>query len=129
MTNADTDEVFSTEFRHDVVMKFVKGLVDGSIKIETDGRSKEGKELIARYASQIVNDVNKYVSRRVDGESLDDVEHRIFSIIAILRSGNVLIDEPSTSQVEEEIKRLHAKIDSTNSLLAEILRILKELVK
>jgi hypothetical protein len=125
----DKEEVFPTEFRHEVVTRFAKQLIDGSIKIDLENVTTEGHAKSAAEAMfAIVDGIRNYFAHDITAEKRSEVEHQIFGGIAMARATGIIQNVFSQSEMEKEVERLHSKIDSTNSLLADILKILKELL-
>jgi hypothetical protein len=123
------EEVFPIEFRHEVVTKFAKQFIDGSIKLELDGVKAEGQAGIASTAMvRIANGVREYFANNLTSGRRSEIEHELFTGIALARLTGIIHEVHSQSEMEKEVEVLHSKIDSTNSLLAELLKILKELV-
>lgn len=120
-------EIFSAEFRHEQVQKFIIGLLNGSLRPFTpvpmpEGALKDRAELLVNIAA--------YVSGTLRGEELSKTEERIFNDFAIMRAtGTIQEVNPSSSQIENEIAKLHSRIDNTNALLKQVLTVLNELVK
>lgn len=46
-------------------------------------------------------------------------------MIAIMRASNIIYDSIGQTQIQQEIDKLHKRIDSTNTLLLEILKELR----
>jgi hypothetical protein len=110
MTSEIAEELFPEEYRHEVVVKFIKNLIDGRIRLPDISERKKGKqqELAVREYVELTNDITKYTSRKFDGESLDDIEHRIFTTIVVYRLANAIENNINeNSLLQEEIVKIH----------------------
>lgn len=128
MTENNDIGVFTAEFRHEVVVKFVKDLAEGNIRLmlPTDPNSEIANSVAKTYVTLSTNIVN-YVSGKEPAKQ-NELEEKIFSDIMIMRiSGTILKNE--NSPVDKDIENINKKIDSTNFLLRNVLMILLELSK
>jgi hypothetical protein len=89
--NDRVEDSFTTEFRHDAVVNFIKGLIGGSIRLAQPTTS-DAIPIYAETYRGIIRDVERYVSVRLRGEELDAIESTIFRNLAILRSMNGIQD-------------------------------------
>jgi hypothetical protein len=126
-----TDELFPTEFRHEQVTRLIKGLVEGSIKIRPfpTNLDESIKNLLNQTIAQLINDIGNYVSGKLHGQELENLEQRMFTWLTLMKIGNALDEEITETQIEREIRALHQRIDSTNMLLLEIMTLLKEFTR
>ncbi len=126
----DNLDVFTSEFRHEEVRRFVRGLIDGSIKfIKLPDLESDLGEFAINERSNLLSDIEQYVSGKLRDDKLDETESRIFSRLARMRVTDVIEETITQSQLEKEISELHSRLDSTNTLLLDILTVLKEVVK
>ena len=126
------EDIFTAEFRHETVKKFVNGIINGSIEIQSPAGIPVDKGtydfLVAEHA-QLLKDITKYVSGKIKGEELGILEERIFKIYTRKRISQTVTELYSKDKVEKDIKLLDTRIESTNVLLGQILILLKELMK
>ncbi|HVB95562.1 MAG TPA: hypothetical protein VND41_03045 [Nitrososphaerales archaeon] len=152
-------ELFSKEFRHDTAVKVVKGVADGSIRmnvlhlsgmvenLRNNPRLKVAAEVIGQTDEELIKNilelvqgalktwteltvlVRDYCSGEYQGEKLDSIELAVFEDTLILRGYSVFEENYSPSKVEQEIGRINQRIDSTNALLGELLRVTKAVLE
>jgi hypothetical protein len=122
-TNIDS-ELFTAEFRHEQVIRFIRGLIEGSMKIQPSSN-----QAVIQSIAELITDLTRYVSGKLKGEELDAMEQKLFQWLAVLKITNALDEGITSTHVEREIKALHLRIDSTNMLLLEVMTILKEFMK
>ena len=67
------EDVFTCEFRHEQVGKFVIGLLNGSTKISSGylGIDEKTKNTLIDLRVELLVDIEKYVSGKLKGEELD----------------------------------------------------------
>jgi hypothetical protein len=129
--NDDETDLFPVEFRHEKVMKFIRDLVEGSarfISIPSDLDAKSRDSLISKQRD-VISDITAYVSGKLRGDELDKLEQKIFKHLVIMKVSGILKENITQTQLEQEIEQIHLRIDSTNTLLLEIMTILKELLR
>jgi hypothetical protein len=126
--NDRVEDSFTTEFRHDAVVNFIKGLIGGSIRLAQPTTS-DAIPIYAETYRGIIRDVERYVSVRLRGEELDAIESTIFRNLAILRSMNGIQDVVSQTQLEKDILELKTRTNSTNAMLVDVLKVLDMVVK
>ena len=124
------DDTFTSEFRHDTVVKFIKDLLDGSAKLSRipDLESETGKFAVQTYANLCTN-IEKYGSGKFSGDELVKIESEIFYHLVTARMSGTITNEYNISKFEQDVNLLHMKIDSTNELLQTIVLILDKAVK
>ncbi len=128
MSKNEDVEVFTAEFRHDAVSKFLTDLISGRIRLALppDVNSELGNSIANTYATLTRNIVN-YVSGK-EQDKQNELEEKIFSDIVLMRiSGTVLINDNSSN--DKFIENINKKIDSTNLLLQTVLKVSLELSK
>ena len=126
------EDIFTAEFRHETVIKFVKRLINGSIEIQSPTGitlDKKTLDFLVADNAQLLKDITDYVSGKLTGEELGIVEERIFNIYTRRRISQTIKEVYSKDNVEKDIELLHTRIESTNALLGQILILLKELMK
>jgi hypothetical protein len=126
------EDIFTAEFRHETVKKFVNGIINGSIEIQSSAGiplDKETLDFLIADNTQLLRDITNYVSGKLKGEELDTLEERIFSIYTRRRISQTIKEVYSKDNVEKDIELLHTRIESTNALLGQTLILLKELMK
>ena len=126
------EDIFTAEFRHETVIKFVKRLINGSIEIQSPTGitlDKKTLDFLVADNAQLLKDITDYVSGKLTGEELGIVEERIFNIYTRRRISQTIKEVYSKDNVEKDIELLHTQIESTNALLGQILILLKELMK
>lgn len=121
------DELFPTQFRHEVVTDFLKKFCVGDTEILTD---KKMKKELAVYVENTLNLIGEYVSGKWRDKSADYLEGVLFDRIMMLRTTNNIIEhKPSYTEIEKALLRLEDRMDSTNKLLQQTLAILAQLLK
>jgi hypothetical protein len=126
---SEDTELLPAEYRHEVVGKFVKDFLEGRIKLYMPSTEKD-VERLAIVIDEITRLMTEYCSGKYHGEQLSQLEQQIFKVLTVLRGYKLVEDQKvNISAIEQEIKRIDARIDSTNKLLKEILAVLKELLK
>lgn len=127
--NKNTFDAFDPEFRHDVIVKFIKDIIDGRIKIPRPKSDTHAGQTIISGLVKLSDDIENLVSNTfTTAEQRNKAEFDIFSEIVLLSLSDRFIREKNAS-VYDEIDRLHNKIDSSNNLLATILMELQNLNK
>ena len=122
-TNIDS-ELFTAEFRHEQVIRFIRGLIEGSMKIQPSSN-----QAVIQSIAELITDLTRYGAGKLKGEELDAMEQKLFQWLAVLKITNALDEGITSTHVEREIKALHLRMDSTNMLLLEVMTILKEFMK
>jgi hypothetical protein len=134
-------ELFPVEFRRATVQKVVRGLVDGSLMLTIDTPppfmkhvtdpkiASDAGEVIGKAWADLIVGVNEYCSGNHQGKDLDKVESKIFWAYAQLRVYQAIKEEYSPNQMEQDIAKFNARIDSTNNLLLEVLKVNKRIVE
>jgi hypothetical protein len=127
--NGSNIEVFTAEYRHEVVEKFVRDLISGHIQLffPNDMDSDHGRYIIDRYTT-IKDNIVKYVSGKLDASERDSIETSLFSEIVYFRILGITRDKKPDFQIKHEMDILNKKIDSTNKLLYKVLVILNGLI-
>ena len=119
--NQNSLDRFHVEFRRDTVVKFIKDLIDGRIRIPRPKISTGAGKTITDGLVDLTDNIEKYVSNEsTTAEERNKIEFDIFSQIVLLATSDRIIREKNTS-VYDEIQRLDEKMDSTNDLLKAIL--------
>lgn len=128
MTN---DDLFPVEFRHEQVTKFVRGLIEGTITLKgyTTRLEPQLRDAVIKSHSELITDITNYVSGKLRREELDALEQKLFQWLAIMKITDGIEEKITESQMEREIRALQLRIDSTNTLLLEVMTILKEFMK
>lgn len=123
-------EVSIAEYRHEIVLKFAKGIVEGTIYVELTKIVKANVAATARMQVKMNDNIEKLFSGKLTPQELDVVEKEIFDTMCLFRSARLLSENSvNASEMEKRIDNLQARIDSTNNLLLQVLAVLKELVK
>lgn len=112
---------FDVEYRREAVVKFIKDLIEGRLRIpRPNSDTDEGKSVIDSLVTLSEN-IENYVSGKLSTkERRDKVEFDIFSEVVTLALSDRII-RLTDSNVNDEIQRLHGKVDSTNKLLRAVL--------
>lgn len=127
----DNSDIFTSEFRTEEVKRFVKGLIDGSIKLlslSTDLNPEVKRQVIIDH-TELLADIERYVSGKLRGTEFDTTESRIFSRLARMRLSQVIDETVSQTQIEDNLQDLRSRLDSTNRLLMEISAILRQVLE
>lgn len=126
----EKEDLFPVQFRHEQVVKFVRGLVEGSIILTTPSKSNlELYDFALRTQNEILNAINKYVSGKLRGQELENLEQELFSKYAALKVCGVLEEKVTQTQLEKDIHGLHSRLDSISTLLLDLVTILKGIGK
>jgi len=92
MTINESIEVFTTEYRHNTVEKFVKDIVDEHISLALPSNSNsEIETMIATLYHSFIENIVKYTS-------CEDKENQIFSDILMLRIYDIVIEKNKTKK-------------------------------
>src|SRR5688500_3616036 len=102
MQENSIDDVFTSEFRHETVIKFIKDVLNGTIAFKPLIPLSENQEhpILKEYAEISVN-IEQYVSGKLKGEELDKVEAEIFGSIISLKIMNIVEERYNKSKIEE----------------------------
>ncbi|MGI0087988.1 MAG: hypothetical protein ACREBI_08530 [Nitrosotalea sp.] len=125
-------ELFTREFRHEVVNKFIKEVAEGAIRIITPMKfdDYEYRKILSNFYSKFTSSVEDYLSEKIKGDTLVNLEAVIFADIITLRTAGLIEeDKYSIPEVKQKVSSLEAKIESTNNLLSDVLSILMELLR
>ncbi|HEX7257599.1 MAG TPA: hypothetical protein VF242_06025 [Nitrososphaeraceae archaeon] len=129
MTQNDT--TFTAEVRHEVVADFIRRIFDGSLKLDDiPSNLPPDNPLYQRGINSRVKlllNIEKYVSGKVRNEELAELESDIFRQIGILRMCDSLKENISITTMEKEVAKLHSRMDNLNTLLVEVLKVLKRI--
>ena len=123
-------DLIPAELRRKTVERLAKGMADGSITIDrefVESRSDEGRDEIARILGKIGQDLNTWLSNLEKGIPQEAEEVRLFNNYMTLEAFGVMRDTYSPTKVEHDIEKLNARMDSTNRLLLDISKALKNM--
>ena len=129
------DEVFPVEFKHETVSKAVKGMVDGTISVDWESimfkglHGQRNLDTVTNHWASLLACVTQYCSGKYEGKTLADLEQKLFEDVAFLRACSVLKEAYTPSRAEEDIKKLNERMDSTNNLLLEVLKVNKTILE
>ncbi len=129
MTENNDTGVFTAEFRHEIVVKFVKDLAEGDIRLmlPPDPNSEIGNSVAQTYVGLSMNIVN-YVSGK-EPDKQNELEEKIFTDIMIMRVSGTILKSDDNRPIDRDIENINKKIDSTNLLLRTVLMVLYEVAK
>lgn len=126
--STDREELFPLEFRHETVLRVVRGWVDGSIKFDL-GKLEEGNSFVSLKLAELVISIKEYCNKH-SHERMEELEKMIFSNYVQLKSVEYLVEDSfSISQMEREILNINKKLESNNALLSEVLKIIKAVLE
>lgn len=77
MTEIDVLDDFSRVYRHDAVVNFIKGLMEGNIKFIQPPNIASVNTYSDIYKN-IASDIEQYLSGKIKGDDLDRLESQIF---------------------------------------------------
>jgi hypothetical protein len=125
----EADEVLTTEFKHETVSQFARAYITGKIRISPIDAEDSNQKMLIRAYEKITQHLTEYFSSSQSHKERAEVEDQLIYDIAWLR-GNHLIQEDTVpvTVMQDEINRLHERVDATNDLLSATLAVVKELV-
>jgi hypothetical protein len=129
MSALEDDNRISIEYKHDVVEKFAKDLIDGRVYLRAINPYVKSPDAIANAYKAVGKMVDRYFDSSIHGEELKKLEEELFHYIVALRTSNLILPSKMNGTSDEEISRLEGRIDSTNNLLRDVMTILKEALK
>jgi len=127
------DEVFGIEFRHEVVIRVAKDLIEGNKIISVPswvGNDAHVINSIGEAQGIILRCAMEYFSNKPTGERRDELEAEMFKQICRLRIYDAIQEKvPAPAKLEHDIAELSKKIDDNNELLTRVMGILTEVLK
>jgi hypothetical protein len=109
-----SEEKFTREIRHKVVLDFVRDISEGRLFLSIDQKKwgPQDIDLIGNTTGRLIRDLSEYVSGAVAGEEFEFLEKQIFFSISVLRTYDTLKTNVNESRVEAELRKLQFKIDA-----------------
>lgn len=124
-------DVFTSEFRHEQVRKFLVGLMDGSVRIVpmTEHINEQTRKKIMKIFRELEGVIGFYISGLFKGEVAENFETTIFHRILEMRLFNLIEqDNVPLSRIETDIIEIRSSLESNNKLLTDLIDIMRELV-
>lgn len=128
--NVSDTEVFPAEFRHEVVMKFCRDWMDGSMDIVVPPYTdKDMAKRIGEHHGTLVGYMRMYFSDTDRGYTKSELEDLMFSRITSLKLLGAIPNNSGKTVRESDIERLEKKMDNVTQLLTRLVTILDEIGK
>ena len=123
------EELFPREYRHEFVVKTIKGLLDNDLEFQFPHTKKEeDKKFHERIYYKAVHDMTDYMKPNITKEERNALEDSLFFDFSnFIMSGIIGAKHPKdlSDHAHSEIKKISDRLDSTNKLLNQIMLFLK----
>lgn len=129
----EKSEIITAEFRHEVVLNFVRDLSRRVIRLKHPSehlikKSKMNRDLADMHV-KLTSDITEYCSDKIHGQELNELELILFDTITFYNATGLIVDRISESDINSKLQKIEENQESTNMLLKRLIDILDSIAE
>ena len=119
--------IVEPEYRHNVVHKYACDLIERKISLVATTPDMKNPDAVIEGYQKFTKLILKYFDEKIEGKTRTELEEELFTYIVALNSANLFKEkEISSNHVEEKILKLNNRMDSTDKLIINLLKIMQD---